>query len=159
MSAHLLRVRCIDATGNASAWLAHGAEYEVRAAYGDYYDLDTGGGAGWLKSRFEPVPVQPAETAAESLRVTKGRARGEAVSAHLAAQANAMVRRWEAASNYGPVWAPLCAELQAGAAASRCMAECLDALMDGDVALFRATVEQFVNDAVTSGAVPLPLRA
>jgi hypothetical protein len=97
--------------------------------------------------------VQPAEAFAESLRVVKGRARGEAVSAHLAAQADSLTRRCEAASNYGRNWVPFAADMQAGAASARCMAECLDALMDGDVALFKATVEQFVNDAVTSGAV------
>ena len=97
--------------------------------------------------------VQPAEVSASSLHIVKGRARGEAVAAHLATKADSLVRRWESASQYGPAWAPTCADLQAGAASARCMAECLDALMDGDIALFKATVEEFVNGAVESGAV------
>lgn len=106
-----------------------------------------------LGTVLPPPATQYNEPGQHIERAVKGRARGEAVAKHLAAQADHLSRRWESISNRGPGWVPFATELQAGAAACRCMAECLDALMHGEVELFKATVEQFVNDAVDTGVV------
>jgi hypothetical protein len=81
----------------------------------------------------------------------KGRARGEAVAAHLRIQSRELAEGYCHAEGLDKVQTAL----QAGAAATEAMADVLDAVMARDAAFLRRALESFVNGAIDTGAVAL----